>query len=119
MRHQNFEPAPSVRNNGLLLALLGMAALILAGCSEGTKDRDGDIINAIVLPTDVVLDLHCENVGVFPEPCVLADPANPFALVPITEFNINNPDAPFNKLTLKGSRLLHDLSFDAFVPVIV
>jgi hypothetical protein len=80
--------------------LVGIAALILAGCSEGTEDRDGDVIERIALPTDVVLDLYCVDVGVFPEPCVLEDPANPFAKVPITEFDINNPDAPFNKRRL-------------------
>ena len=57
-------------------------------------------INTILLPTDVVLNLACENVGVHPETCVLEDPENPYVNVPISEFDVFNPDAPFNKLVL-------------------
>lgn len=90
------------RNRGSFLALLGVASLIMAGCSDGTEDRDGEDINRIVLPTDVVLDLACENVGVHPETCVLEDPQNPFVNVPIIEFDVNNPGAD-NKFDLFNS----------------
>ncbi len=100
MKHQKSLKSRQVRNRSSFLALLGMATLIVTGCSDKTEDRDGEDITRIVLPTDVVLDLHCENVGVFPENCILEDPSNPFATVPITEFDVNNPDAPFNKLVL-------------------
>jgi hypothetical protein len=103
MKHQKSLQSRQAINRGSFLALLGVATLIMTGCSEGTEDRDGEDINAIVLPTDVVLDLQCENVGVFPETCILEDPSNPFVGVPITEFDINNPDAPFNKLTLDAA----------------
>ena len=80
----------SVRK-GLLTVLL---ALLLGGCEE-PSNSDGTVINGIVLPTDVVLNLFCPDVGIAGEPCVLEDPENPFALVPTFEFDVNNPpDAP-------------------------
>jgi hypothetical protein len=82
----------------LFALVLGICALGVAGCSSGERDEnDGQLYNAIVLPTDVVLNLACEDVGVHPETCVLSDPENPFATVPITEFNVNDPDAEFNR----------------------
>ena len=102
MKHQYSKKSRQARNRSAFLAMLGMAALATSGCSEGTEDRDGENINAIVLPTDVVLDLHCENVGVFPETCVLEDPSNPFINVPIIEFDVNNPGAE-NKFELFNS----------------
>ena len=84
----------------LFLALLGAAVFFVTGCTSERDANDGQIINAILLPTDVVLNLACENVGVHPEDCVLGDPENPYVNVPISEFNVNNPNAPFNKLTL-------------------
>ena len=102
MKHQYFMTSLQTRNRSVLLLLLGIAALIVTGCSEGTDDRDGENINRIVLPTDVVLDLACENVGVFPENCVLEDPENPFVNVPIIEFDVNNPGGD-NKFELFNS----------------
>ena len=102
MKYQCSIKSRQARNRSTFLALLGVATLIVAGCSEGTEDRDGENINAIVLPTDVVLDLACENVGVHPETCVLEDPENPFVKVPIIEFDVNNPGAD-NKFELFNS----------------
>ena len=84
---------------GLAVALLGLA---VASCGDDTENRDGEIINAIVLPTDVVLNLACENVGVHPENCVLGDPENPFVTTTILELDINNPGAE-NKFDLFNS----------------
>jgi hypothetical protein len=67
-----------------------------------------DSVNGLTLPTGLVLDLSCENVGVYdprslqnpPDPalgdptCVLKDPENPFRTASIPEFDVNNPDAP-------------------------
>ena len=52
------------------------------------------MINEIILPTDVVLNLACEDVGLFVEQCVLNDPENPFATVPTGEFDPNDPLSP-------------------------
>lgn len=87
----------------LYVSLLGVLALGVASCSGERDAGDGQVYNGIILPTDVVLNLACEDVGVHPETCVLEDPENPFATVPISEFNVNNPDAPFNKLDLNAS----------------
>jgi len=86
----------------LILALLGAGALFVAGCASERDENDGQVFNTILLPTDVVLNLACENVGVHPETCVLDDPENPFAAVPISEFDPFNPEDPFNKLELEA-----------------
>jgi len=87
----------------LILALLGAGTLFVAGCASERDENDGQVFNTILLPTDVVLNLACENVGVYPETCVLDDPENPFVNVPISEFDPFNPDDPFNKLELAAS----------------
>ena len=94
--------ANSAPKRGLLLSLLGLVALATAACNEERGPEDGRETNAVALPTDVVLDLFCEDVGVFPETCVLDDPANPFATTAIIEFDVNNPDAD-NKFDLFNS----------------
>jgi len=73
-----------------MMSLFGFG-ILLAGCSGSPKDSDGEVINGIVLPTDVVLNLACENVGIYPENCVLGDPENPFITTTIVEFDPNNP----------------------------
>ncbi len=73
--------------------------LLVAGCDGGRDSGDGEIINAIVLPTDTLLNLACEDVGIFAERCVLQDPENPFSTVTILEFDVNNPGAE-NKFQL-------------------
>lgn len=102
MRNPNRQEAQPAVMKSLIALLLGICALGVAGCGGGGErdENDGQLFNAIVLPTDVVLNLACEDVGVHPETCVLNDPENPFATVPITEFNVNDPDAEFNKFTL-------------------
>ena len=102
MRELNQKHATPAGGKHLLLALLGAAALVSAGCTGEPDASDGKLINTIVLPTDVVLDLYCENVGVHPETCVLDDPANPFATTTIIEFDVNNPGGD-NKFDLFNS----------------
>lgn len=87
----------------LFVALLGAGVLLVTGCTSERDANDGQVINAILLPTDVVLNLACEDVGVHPEDCVLDDPENPYVNVPISEFDVNNPDDPFNKLVLAAA----------------
>jgi hypothetical protein len=71
--------------------ILGFGFLAAGGC-ESPSDTDGEVINGIVLPTDVVLNLACDNVGIYPENCVLGDPENPFVTTTIVEFDPNNPN---------------------------
>ena len=78
------------RNRSLMTLFFGFGFLVAGGC-ESPTDTDGEIINGIVLPTDVVLNLACANVGVYPENCVLGDPENPFVTTAIIEFDPNNP----------------------------
>ena len=74
----------------MITLLFGFGILVAGGCSS-PSDTDGEVINGIVLPSDVVLNLACENVGVYPENCVLGDPENPFITTTIVEFDPNNP----------------------------
>ena len=89
------------RNRSMVIMLLSFGALVAGGC-KAPGSSDGDIINTIVLPTDVVLNLACENVGIYPETCVLGDPENPFVTTTIIEFDVNNPGAD-NKFDLFNS----------------
>lgn len=84
------------------LLLLGLAISVIASCNSERDEKDGVVINAIVLPTDVVLNLACENVGIAGETCVLGDPENPFVTTAIIEFDPNNPGAD-NKFDLFNS----------------
>ncbi|MEM9334707.1 MAG: hypothetical protein AAGA33_07635, partial [Pseudomonadota bacterium] len=83
----------------VFFGLIGGAVLILAGCNDERSDTDGTVVTNIILPSDVVLNLNCEDVGIFPETCVLDDPENPFATTTIIEFDPNDPDAT-NKFDL-------------------
>lgn len=87
-------------------AMAAVASVLLvagiSGCNEERDSGDGTLINAIILPTDVVLNFYCADVGVYPESCVLDDPENPFSTTTILEFDVNNPDAT-NKFDLFNS----------------
>jgi len=89
------------RNRSLMTLLFGIGILVAGGC-ESPSEKDGEVINAILLPTDVVLNLACENVGIYQETCVLGDPENPFVTTAIIEFDANNPGAD-NKFDLFNS----------------
>jgi len=47
----------------VVLLLLGAVLMIIAGCNEPDAD-EGIIITEIILPTDTLLNLACENVGI-------------------------------------------------------
>ena len=83
-------------------ALLCVCGALAAGCDGEPGPNDGEVINAIVLPTDTLVNLACADVGIFTEQCVLEDPENPFAKVAIIEYDVNNPDAT-NKFQLFNS----------------
>ncbi len=66
------------------VVLLVFTAIAVSGCNE-RDSSDGVVINNILLPTDVVLNLFCPDVGINDEQCVLDDPENPFAVVAVPE----------------------------------
>ena len=92
MSKQHSHDATSVGPRKLVMTMVGMALLAVGGC-DGRSDGDGIIINQIVLPTDTLLNLGCADVGIGAETCVLVDRENPFAFVPLPEFDVNNPNA--------------------------
>lgn len=100
MTKTNRQEAQPAVIKGLLIALLSAATLFAAGCTSERDEKDGVVINGIVLPTDVVLSLACENVGIHPETCVLGDPENPFITTTIVEFDENAPPGQDDKFDL-------------------
>ena len=101
MSIRNQDQSNSATSKALLVLLLGFGMMVLGGC-KSPSEKDGTVINAITLPTDVVLNLACENVGIYTETCVLGDPENPFATTAIIEFDVNNPGGD-NKFDLFNS----------------
>lgn len=101
MKNQNRIQAKATFIRSAVLGLLGLIVLTTSGCEERDAN-DGTVINSLLLPTDVVLNLACENVGIAGETCVLGDPENPFSTIAIIEFDANNPDAD-NKFDLFNS----------------
>jgi hypothetical protein len=77
---------------------MGLATMITSGCGSERDAGDGQVFNAVALPTDAVLNLFCADVGIASETCVLDDPENPFASTTIIEFA--GPDVPGNKFEL-------------------
>ena len=72
----------------LLIAVLG--SLVVAACSD---IEGGDVVDETSLPLDSKIDLYCEDAGVFPDPCILDDPANPYARANVSEqtkFDLND-----------------------------
>ena len=74
--------------------ILLVCSLVFAITACGKDSGDGDVVDTILLPTDLVLDLPCEDFGIFTETCALDDPDNPYARV-----NVNND----NKFDLAGA----------------
>jgi len=85
---------------GKALILLAMVMLI---SSCGKDSDDGDIVNTVDLPTDdtIALKLHCADVGIFEETCILDDPANPYARAIVSEDNKFDLDAEAPSATAK------------------
>lgn len=80
-----------------LALLLGLTSLVVSGCKERDAN-DGDVINNLLLPTDVVLNLFCPDVGINDDQCVLDDPENPFATTAIPEPDVVPEDDDGNPL---------------------
>lgn len=98
MRNFSQKEAQPALFRGLSTLLMGLAVMLAAGCTSERDANDGTVINNVALPTDVVLGLFCEDVGIADETCVLDDPENPFATTTITEFS--GPEEPGNKFDL-------------------
>ena len=67
------------------LLAISCCLLLLSGC--GSSDGGGTDRTEVELATDYNLPLSCENVGIFPEVCILDDPDNPYVNSYITEEN--------------------------------
>jgi len=100
MNKQFMKGSQFVRTGRVLAALVALPLLVLvvSGCNS-SSDNKGKLINQIELPTDTLLNLSCKDAGIAGESCVLDDRENPFALVSIREFDINNEGAE-NKFEL-------------------
>lgn len=98
MKNHSRITAHSALLKSLAVLTIGMGALLASGCEERAPG-DSREVNAILLPTDLLLNLACADVGIASETCVLGDPENPYVNVPILEFDVNNPGAE-NKFDL-------------------
>jgi len=96
MRNLNRQKAQPALFRGLWILLMGLAAVMTAGCGSERDAADGQLFNSVVLPTDPVLGLFCADVGLAGSTCVLDDPENPFASTTIIEFiDFENPGNKF------------------------
>ena len=92
MKYQLRESLQRYSLKALSVVSLMACFLVVPGCG-GPSNSDGRVITEIVLPTDTLLNLRCQNVGINTETCVLGDPENPFRTTLTLEFNVNDPDA--------------------------
>ena len=97
MRNLNWKEVQPGSFNRLLMLLFALVVLGIEGCGSG--DGGGKNITTQELPTGFSLRLECDDVGVYPEDCVLDDRNNPYATVNIIEFDPNDEDAD-NKFDL-------------------
>ncbi len=77
-------------SKGRQIAIVCSLLLMATGC--GKDSDDGEVRNAVALPTDFVLNLYCVDIGINDNTCVLDDPDNPYARTPFTTGNAD-PDA--------------------------
>lgn len=92
MKMRSPESAHAAPLQSLVVLMISLLALITAGCG-GSGGDEGTDISAVALPTDTLLNLACEDVGINDETCVLDDSENPFRMVATPEFDADNPDA--------------------------
>ena len=90
--------AQDTKLNALKATVLCLSMLLISGCGE-VDSGDGQVTNSIDLPVDSVLKLFCPDAGIASEPCILDDPENPYATIPISDANKFelNTDAPSAK----------------------
>ena len=97
MRNLNWKEVQPGSFNRLLMLLFALAVLGTEGCGSG--GGGGIDITTQPLPTGFSLGLECDDVGIFPDPCVLDDRSNPYATINIVEFDPEDEDAD-NKFDL-------------------
>lgn len=104
MNNYNESRVRKVAPGAWLSAVIAVGMVGLGGCGGAPDKKVGgnvaDAAGVIELPTDTLLNLACEDVGIWEEQCVLDDDENPFRGITIEEFNINEPDEEFNKFEL-------------------
>ncbi len=93
----NSNKVVSVAFTRLRVVLVGLVVLFATGC--GSEGDSGTAVT-LILPTDLLLNLRCPDVGINLETCVLEDRENPYRRVATGEFDVNNPDEPVGKLEL-------------------
>ena len=82
--------------NILITTLIAGSVIIFTnGCSEVDG---GSVQNTVQLPIDSTLNFYCENEGIYLDTCVLDNPENPYANVPITEPSDEEPEDPCAEL---------------------
>ena len=96
MRNHNRRGAQPALFRAAAILLMGLAVMITGGCNSEREASDSQLVNFIKLPTDTVLNLYCENVGIADDPCVLDDPENPYATVTIIEPSATDPGNKFD-----------------------
>jgi len=90
----------SVAFTRLRVGLVGLVILLTTGCGSDGGTGAAVTIAPATLPTDLLLNLRCEDVGIYLETCILEDNNNPYRNVATGEFDLNNPDEPVGKLEL-------------------
>ena len=102
MTNINFHHSrPAVVRN-IAVLLVSITALALAACKEPSSS-DGIVYEAIILPTDTLLNLACKDAGIGFETCVLEDPENPYALTAVIEPGPNVGDDVCTKFCLAAN----------------
>ncbi len=79
------------------MRMLGVPLLALGLAACEVEETDGIDVTTVPLPLDSLLTLYCDDVGVGAETCVLDDPENPFAKVPLSDDNKFDLATPSSK----------------------
>ena len=83
------------------LIIVCSLAVLVAAC--GKDSGDGDVVTDLRIPSDIVLNLFCADIGINDNRCVLDDPDNPYARADVNNDNkfdlamplAGNPKAQF------------------------
>ena len=73
------------------VAIVCSLLLLATGC--GKDSDDGEVRSAVAIPTDLVLNLYCADIGLNTETCVLDDPDNSYGRTPFITMDPDDEDA--------------------------